>query len=121
MSRSKCFGPLPGDFPVLLPVLLVADHNDDDLRLGLCHNLVDPIAQILERLQPRDVVGEHDAVRTPVEDLGNAFETFLPGCVPDLHFQSFLFYFDHQSTEFYSDRNFVVLFEVIRRYAMHQA
>eukprot|EP00355_Strombidium_rassoulzadegani_P010082 CAMPEP_0168618664 /NCGR_PEP_ID=MMETSP0449_2-20121227/6189_1 /TAXON_ID=1082188 /ORGANISM="Strombidium rassoulzadegani, Strain ras09" /LENGTH=161 /DNA_ID=CAMNT_0008659547 /DNA_START=281 /DNA_END=766 /DNA_ORIENTATION=- len=107
--------------PLLLQVLLVAHEEDDDVGFALGHDLLVPRIEALEGLQPRDVVGQEDAVGATVEDLGDALELLLAGRVPNLELEDPLFELDEQRAELDAYSDLVIRHEFIICESVKQA
>uniref|UniRef100_J3M5G5 Uncharacterized protein n=1 Tax=Oryza brachyantha TaxID=4533 RepID=J3M5G5_ORYBR len=65
-------------------IRLVADHHDDDARVGMVAELTKPPVDIVEALPLRDVVNKESANSAPVVSTRDGTISLLPCCVPDL-------------------------------------
>lgn len=121
MLPLELLDPILTDFSLFLEVFLVAHQEQDDFRFALLHDFVVPRLQIVERIQPSNVVRQENAVRASVKYLGYAFKRLLTRCVPNLELKYLLLQLDQQRSEFHAYSHLVICQELIVRQSMQQA
>lgn len=83
-------------------------------------NFLQPSPQIVKSLISSDIIGQEDAVCSPVEYPGHRLERFLSRRVPNLQFDYFIVNPDAIGSELYSYGDLMLLLEFIVHYSLHE-
>lgn len=116
----ELFDSVQADLALVLHVYFVAYQEQDYVGLALIHYFVVPRVQVVECLKPGDIVRQEDTVGSSVKYLGDAFERFLAGGVPDLEFKDLAFQLDEEGSELDTDCDFVISQELVVGQPMQQ-
>ena len=110
---SKLFSLFGGYFPVIGQIAFSGHEELGDTLRGIGFDLCHPTPNIIEGVFLVYGIGHDDARGSLVIGLGDVFEAFLPGGIPDLH--SDFGIIDHHllDLEVYSDGGHVGVFELV--------
>ena len=111
---------LNGHLSMLLPILLVANQNYDQVWRALSHHFRMPVSQIFKCFCTCDIVSQKDAMGPFVKDLGDWFEWLLASSVPNLQFENLCFHFDQQGSKFDPHCHLVVISELVGGNSVHE-
>mmetsp|Transcript_117814 Transcript_117814/g.175990 ORF Transcript_117814/g.175990 Transcript_117814/m.175990 type:complete len:274 (-) Transcript_117814:82-903(-) len=95
------------DRPTMFQIILVSDQHDDHVRLRVLAGFLQPPAQVLEGISPRNIVDQQCPRGSAIITAGNTTERFLAGGIPDLKFDEFVVQVDHAGAELDSNRQIV--------------
>ena len=76
-------------------------------------DLLEPVAHVVERFFARDVIGQENTVRAPVEDACDRPERLLPRSVPYLKLHYLILYMSDEGAELDTNSHLVLNFEVV--------
>lgn len=101
-------------------ITLVAHQHDDNVRVGMIPELLQPPRDILVRLVLADVVDEQSADGAAVVGGGDGTVALLARGIPDLGFDGLAVDLDAAGREFDADGGFAVEVEFVAREAGEQ-
>ena len=101
-------------------VALVTDEHDDDVRVGVVAQLLQPSHHVLVRLDLADVVDQQSADGAPVVGGCDGPVALLPGRVPDLGLDRLRIDLDRAGGELDADGRLRVKVELVPRESAQQ-
>jgi hypothetical protein len=118
---GKLQSSLEGNFSLLLHLALVSDQVHAHIFTCMLLDLFQPIEQVYEGLFSGDIVGQKHTVSTSVEDTCHRLERLLPGSIPNLKLERLSIYLEPERSEFHSDCDLMLGFELIIHDSLHEA
>ena len=99
----KLLGLLCWHSPQMPQITLVSYQHDDNVRVRVVPQLLQPPGHILVRLVLADIVDEQGADCPSIVGRGDGAVSFLPSSVPDLCLDRLCVYLDRPGCELYTD------------------
>lgn len=94
-------------------IALVSNQHNDDVRISMIPQLLQPSCDILVRLVLADIVDQQSSHGSPIVGRCNSTISLLTGSIPNLCLDGLRIYLDRPSRELYTDGRLGIEVELI--------